>query len=231
MVNLVLNRLERLVCRGQPEGVLLLSRSTATTMLIALAKLRAPVPPELHVALLQSVSHLLDSTSLHQLPLLCWGVCGLAQATGNSMQLRPGSDLRLLPRIQQLTRAHLAAHAYNSADLLQLLTSFARASVAPDPWWLELHEACVVRLMRQGQLPSGVVAGLLDAYKSLRCYHPETLLGILKGMMAEQRQQLEQREMLRERRMRSANDRTADGVSDQDSQAFLSDSSHRREIL
>ena len=128
------------------------------------------------------------------------------------MQLRGSSELQLLPRITRLTQAHLERpqlSACNSADLLQLLTSFARVSFQPEDAWLEDHEACAARLARQGLLTPAAAAGMLNGYKGLRFY-PHALVGVLKGMMAElqeQRQRQRQMERRREERLLLANER------------------------
>ena len=121
------------------------------------------------------------------------------------MQLRATSELQLLPRIMQLTQVHLERYlqqqqhaalpsACNSADLLQLLTSFAKVSFLPDEAWLENHEACAVRLARQGQLTPAAASGMLNGYKGLRLY-PRMLVGVLKGMMSELYEQQRRRLM------------------------------------
>ena len=127
----------------------------------------------------------------------------LAEASGDAMQLRSGSDLQLLPRIERLTEAHLLQQQQqpasggggggggsgNSADLLQLLVSFSRVSFIPDETWLECHELCAVRLARQGQLAPAAVSAILQAYKRLRCYYPRLLVSVLRGMLAEMQEQ------------------------------------------
>ena len=121
---------------------------------------------------------------MKHLSITCWAACKLAETNGNMMELRGSSDLQLLSRTLALSRGHLERHACNSADLLQMLTSFARVQFLPDDEWLELHEACAVRLARQGQLTPAAISGILNGYRGLRCY-PRNLINVLRGIMAD----------------------------------------------
>ena len=129
---------------------------------------------------------------MKHLSITCWAACRLAETNGNMMQLRGTSDLQLLSRALVLSRTHLERHACNSADLLQMLTSFARVQFLPDEEWLELHEACAVRLARQGLLSPAAISGILNGYRGLRCY-PRTLINVLRGMMADMQEERQRR--------------------------------------
>ena len=217
------------------SGMPALSLQTSVTLAIALAKLRMPIPRELHIVLLQSISNNLEvrctkstankrqnsqlstshimhihpypyplqGLSLRQLSIICWSICSLAEISGDAMQLRATSELQLLPRIMRQTQTHLERYlqqhatsspSCNSADLLQLLTSFAKVSFLPDETWLEGHESCVVRLARQGHLTPAAASGILNGYKGLRL-NPRMLVGVLKGMMVELYEQKRRRMM------------------------------------
>jgi hypothetical protein len=104
------------------------------------------------------------------------------------MQLRQGSELEMLVRIQNLTRPYLASSACNSADLLQLLVSFSEASFSPDQEWLQLFEVCAIKHLRSGHLAPTAVSGILGAYKKLGTHHPRTLVLMLQGIMTEVRE-------------------------------------------
>ena len=60
MVSLVLSRLGHLLCSPSGAAGAALSQQSCITLLIALAKLSMPIPRELHLVLLRSVSHYLD---------------------------------------------------------------------------------------------------------------------------------------------------------------------------
>ncbi|GAX85003.1 hypothetical protein CEUSTIGMA_g12424.t1 [Chlamydomonas eustigma] len=182
MVDMLLKRLEQ-VTVFKTSAVM--SRRSCCTLLVALVKLNAPVSNELHRYLLENISLYIEDLPLSQLCLTSWGLSLLGKASGNFMQLRQGSELQILARIQNLTRPHLASSACNSADLLQLLVSFSEASVSPDQEWLHLLEVCAVQHLRTGLLAPTAVSGILGAYKKLGTYHPRTLILTLQGIMTE----------------------------------------------
>ena len=64
MVSIVLRQLEALICRSVSSSGRSLSHKTATTLIIALAKLNMTVPHELHIVLLQSLSNHLEVSRL-----------------------------------------------------------------------------------------------------------------------------------------------------------------------
>lgn len=118
-----------------------------------------------------------------KLSAVAWSLCKLAAGNGDSMQLRGSSQLQLLPRIEQLLLDYnyLRSPICAVKDLLQLASGFAAVSYRPADKLLGLHEACAVRLAKQGMVRASVASMLLQAYSQLG-YEPHALCKLLCGM-------------------------------------------------